>query len=175
MKAGQGLAGRVGRRAAIAASLAPLAAWAEDGIGLLPDRPGWDAEPQDPAPGRERALTLRVYNRGRARAVVCLTIGRLAAGVAANFTRGPVRFDDVLGDLFPGRARTWLARGRRAWLTLNEDGTVYELGYLLAAFEGGREDGCATLTVTGEDLAPTETIALLESFDWDAARARLPR
>ena len=131
---------------------------------LLPDQPGWTAEPDTPSSNTSAdpggSLGLRIYHRGAERAVLALWFGRHADSVADMISTMPAeRF------VAPLPQDRWTERGFRMWET-ERDGFAYEAGIVLN-HEPGHPERSAYASITGEAMPLADALAILRSLDWD--------
>lgn len=134
---------------------------AELAARLLPDLPGWSAEPADLWLGGRRSALTRRYRRGRAVAEVEVTAGAMAAAVVARMSLHAE----------PGMPGTPLER-YPAHLVPTPRGMVYLLAVIL---RGGPGDlaGSVLLQVRGKHLRPDDACALVAALDGEAIVAAL--
>ena len=134
---------------------------------LLPELPGWTADPPSLTRGTAGDLLFRTYRRGRTRVSVEVTAGTAAAQVVAQAVNAPP------GEKVDGRiaSRRWLLRDRMAHL-ITDRGTVHSLSVVLRG-RAGDLPGTVRLEVGGEALRPEDAVALTLALDWDAIVAAL--
>lgn len=116
-------------------------------------------------------MVLRAYERDGKRAVVMLSSGALAAGVVETVS---VLIERRLTEP-PWPVRVWTLRGCRAWLSLDDDGLLYELGVVLSRGSDARPERHVVVTTTGRNVTEQEGLDLLLGLDWRAIRTALAR
>lgn len=144
---------------------------ADPAQALLTDQPGWTAAPEEASSGPDGTVVLCAYERDGKRAVLMLSSGALAAGVVETVSAlAASRLNDP-----PWPVRVWTLRECRAWLSLDDDGLLHELGVVISRGSDAHPERHVAMTMTGRNVTEQEGLDILLGLDWDAIRTTLTR
>lgn len=124
---------------------------------LLPDQPGWIADPASLSEAERGRRLSRIYSRGRARLSVRVTARSYAATVAATTMNFP-DFTDERG------SRTWTERGCKAHLVVAGRGGLHSLSVILRGGPGDLHSS-VWLEITGQHAKPGDALDLALALD----------